>query len=73
MPETFNFATEADDLLRRALEAFAAWAAENYCTTEAEARCLSKPTEAPAAYARGYNDALAAIPDALALWLEEYQ
>jgi hypothetical protein len=73
MPESFNFATEADDLLRRALEAFAAWAAENYRTTEAEARCLSEPTEAPAAYARGYNDALAAMPDALALWIEEYQ
>lgn len=73
MGESFNFAAEADDLLRRALESFAAWTAENYRTTEAEARCLTEPTDAPAAYARGYNDALAAIPDALALWIEECQ
>jgi len=73
MPETFVFETEAADLLERALRAFAEWAAQNYQTTEAEARCLAAPTEAPAAYALGYNDALRAIPDALELWMEESQ
>lgn len=73
MPENFVFETEAAELLRRSLEAFAAWAAENYQTTEAEARCLTEPTESPAAYARGYNDAMRAMPDALSLWIEEYQ
>jgi hypothetical protein len=73
MPENFVFETEAAALLEAALERFAEWAAENYLTTEAEAQCLTEPTEAPAAYARGYNDAIRAIPDALSLWMEEYQ
>lgn len=73
MPENFVFETEAADLLRRTLEAFAAWAAENYLTTEAEARCLTEPTDAPTAYARGYNDAMRAIPDVALLWMEEAQ
>lgn len=73
MPENFVFEAEAADLLRRAMEAFAAWAAENYQTTEDEARTLTEPTEAPVAYARGYNDAIRAIPDALSLWMEECQ
>lgn len=73
MTDRPDFATEAVALLESALARFAEWASENYQTTEAEARCLSDPTEAPAAYARGYNDALRQLPDAMALWLEEYQ
>lgn len=71
MAENFVFATEADDLLRRALEAFATWAAENYQMAKGEAETLTEPTEAPAVYERGYNDAIRSIPDAVALWMEE--
>lgn len=73
MAENFVFETEAAALLETALKRFAEWAAENYLTTVAESECLTDPTEAPAAYARGYNDAIRAIPDALDLWLGEYQ
>ena len=73
MGENFVFETEASDLLRRAIGQFAEWAAEHYQTTVAEAQCLNDPTEAPAAYARGYNDAIRAIPDAAALWMEGIQ
>lgn len=51
MPENFNFATEADDLLRRAMEVFAAWAAENWTMTPGEAETLTEPTENCAARA----------------------
>jgi hypothetical protein len=68
-----DFATEATALLETALHQFAAWAAENYQMGPGEAVCLTEPTDAPAAYTRGYNDAIRAIPDAVALWLEEYQ
>jgi hypothetical protein len=73
MAENFVFEAEAAALLETALKRFAEWAAEHYQTTVAEAECLTEPTEAPAAYARGYNDAIRAIPDALSLWMEEYQ
>lgn len=36
------------------------------------AETLTKPSAAPAEYARGYTDAMASIPDAISLWLEEY-
>jgi len=49
MPETFDFATESSDLLERAMRAFAEWAGENWTMTEAEARTLNEPTDAPAA------------------------
>jgi hypothetical protein len=68
-----DFATEATALLETALRQFAEWAAENYQMGPGEAECLSEPTEAPAAYTRGYNDAIRAIPDAIDLCLEEYQ
>lgn len=73
MAENFIFETEASELLRTALRRFAEWAAENWQTTAAEAETLNEPTDAPAAYARGYNDAIGSIPDALALWMEEAQ
>lgn len=68
--EPFDFESEAADVLRRAVQTFAAWVADNYQMTEAEACTLTNPTEAPAAYARGYNEALRAIPDALDLWMD---
>lgn len=73
MAENFDFATESAELLERAVNAFAAWAAENWTMTEAEAQTLTNPTDAPSAYARGYNDAIASIPDAAALWMEDGQ
>lgn len=38
-----------------------------------EAETLAEPTEAPAVYERGYNDAVRSIPDAVALWMDEGQ
>lgn len=73
MPDNFVFETEAVALLETAIKRFAEWAAENYLTTAAEAENLADPTDAPAAYARGYNDAIRAIPDAASLWMEEAQ
>ena len=73
MAVNFVFETEAAALLEIAITRFAEWAAENYLTTAAEAETLTDPTDAPAAYARGYNDALRAIPDAASLWMEEEQ
>lgn len=73
MPENFVFESAAAELLETAITHFAEWAAENYLTTAAEAENLADPTDAPAAYARGYNDAIRAIPDAASLWMEEAQ
>lgn len=72
MPDNFDFATESSDLLERALKAFAEWAAQNWTMTATEAETLTDSTVAPSEYARGYNDAMKAIPDALAIWLGEY-
>jgi hypothetical protein len=53
---------------------FAAFCAENWTMTEAEAECLTVPTDAPSEYARGYTDAMKiGLPDAMELWLEEGQ
>lgn len=68
-----DFATEATALLESTLRQFAEWAAQHYQMGQGEAECLTEPTEAPIAYTRGYNDAIKAIPDAMALWLEECQ
>ena len=73
MPDNFVFSDEADDLLRRALEAFAGWAAENWQMAQGEAETLTEPTEAPAVYERGYNDAIRSIQDAVALWMDGFQ
>lgn len=73
MPDNFVFETEASDLLRRALEAFAAWAAENWLMAKGEAETLTEPTEAPAVYERGYNEAIRSIPHAAELWMNEGQ
>lgn len=71
MPENFVFETEAEELLRRALESFAAWAAENWLMAKGEAETLTEPTEAPAVYERGYNEAIRSIPDAVDFWMDE--
>lgn len=72
MPDNFDFTTESTDLLERAVKAFAEWAAKNWTTTPAEVETLTEPTTSPTEYARGYNDAIEAIPDALSVWLEEW-
>lgn len=73
MPETFDFAAESSDLLERAMRAFAEWASENWTMTEAEARTLNEPTDAPAAYARGYNAGVESILAAFECWNEDHQ
>lgn len=70
MGEQYNFHAEAEDLLQRAMRSFAAWLAGNWTITAQEAETLTKPTTAPSEYARGYNDALSAVSDALETWLE---
>ena len=70
MGEQFNFQTEAEDLLIRAVEAFAAWMAENWTITAGEVETLTNPSQAPEEYARGYNAGLASISDAIEIWLE---
>lgn len=70
MSEPFDFEGAAGELLRDAIRAFAAWAAENWTMTADEAATLTNPTDAPAAYARGYNEGIGAIPDAAELWME---
>lgn len=68
--EPFNFAAEADEVFRRAIREFTAWAAQNWTMTAAEAETLKNPTDAPKAYARGYCEALESLPDAADLWLD---
>lgn len=72
MPDNFDFSAESEELLKRALAAFAEWAAANWAMTTEEAETLTEPTDAPAIYARGYRDAVAAIPDMVELWAEEF-
>ena len=72
MAENFDFVTESTDLLERALKAFGSWAAENWTITPREAETLTEPTASPIEYARGYNQAINSIPDAVELWLGEY-
>lgn len=73
MADNFNFEAETAELLKTAVMRFAEWAAENWTMTPAEAETLVNQTEAPAIYARGYTDAIKAIPDAAELWLSEGQ
>lgn len=73
MPDNIVFETEVTHLLETVLTHFAEWVAEHWLTTEAEACTLSEPTENPAAYARGYNDGIRSIPDAMAIWIEDGQ
>ena len=70
MGEQFNFQTEAEDLLIRAVQSFVAWMAENWTITASEAETLTNQSPAPAEYARGYNAGLAAVSDAIEIWLE---
>lgn len=62
---------DAEELINRAITDFAAWTAQHWTMTEAEAQTLTKPTAAPAEYDRGYREALQSLPDAAAHWLEE--
>lgn len=62
---------DAEELIHRAITEFAAWAAQNWTITEAEAQTLTNPSSAPAEYARGYSEALQSLPAAAAHWLEE--
>jgi len=71
MPDNFNFHSEAEDLLQRAVKRFAGWAAQNWQITKEEAQTLTKPTSAPSEYARGYNDAITSITDAADTWMED--
>ena len=71
--DTFNFTTEVDDLLRRAVLRFARWMGEHWTMTTDEARTLTKPTASPSEYARGYNDAVRQMRDACETWIEEGQ
>lgn len=68
--DSFNFTTEVDDLLRRAVLRFGRWMAENWTMSADEARTLTEPTTAPAEYARGYNDAVRQIRHACETWIE---
>ena len=65
-----NLEAEVAELFKLKMQEFAAWAAENWTMTLAEAETLTEPTDAPEAYARGYSDGITAIPDALHVWLE---
>lgn len=66
----FDFEAEAGELLKRAVADFASFAAEHWAITPDEAELLTMPTTDPSAYARGYNDAIASIPDAAKVWAE---
>ena len=71
MGDSFNYHGESEDLLKRAIQAFADWAAVNWTMAKGEADTLTEPTKSPRVYERGYNDGIASISDAAALWLEE--
>lgn len=62
---------DAEELIHQSITTFAAWAAQNWTMTEAEAQTLTKPAAAPVEYARGYREALQSLPDAAAHCLEE--
>jgi hypothetical protein len=71
-PDTFNLETEVRELFAAKLREFAAFCAENWLTTAKECEALSKPSKAPAEYARGYNEAMTdGIIGALEHWLDE--
>ena len=70
--DTADFHAEIDALLREAINKFATWAQENWGMKIGEADTLTEPSPAPREYERGYNEALQGLPDAAALWLDEY-
>ena len=67
-----NLEADVAELFAKKMREFAAWAGENWTITHEEAETLTKPTESPKAYARGYNEGLASLPDALDIWLEGF-
>lgn len=72
MADNYDVAARLQETFEEAIKAFADWAAQNWTMTPQEAETLSEPSTAPAEYARGYTDAMRAIPDAVSLWLEEF-
>jgi len=69
--ERFDFVGESEELLRKALRSFAAWAAQNWTMREGEAETLTDPSPCPKEYERGYNAGIENLPDAVAVWLDE--
>jgi hypothetical protein len=71
-PMTFDLETEVRDLFAAKMREFAAFCAENWLTSASECEALTKPSRAPAEYARGYNEAMTdGISGALDHWLDE--
>ena len=69
----FSLEAEVEELFRAKMREFAAWAADNWTMTEAEAQTLSEPTAVPAEYAKGYTAAMTdGLRDALDCWMEEW-
>lgn len=67
-----NLEADVAELFAKKMREFAAWASENWTTTPEEAETLTNPTDSPNEYARGYNEGIASIPDALDTWLEGF-
>lgn len=65
-----DFSMILDEAMRQAIAQFADWLGSGWTMTPEEAETLTKPTSAPAEYARGWNDAVATLKDAAELWME---
>lgn len=69
----FSLEAEVEELFRAKMREFAAWAADNWTMTEAEAQTLTEPTACPAEYAKGYTAAMTqGLSGALECWMEEW-
>ena len=68
----FNLEAEIRELFAAKLREFAAFCAENWLTSAKECNDLTRPSKAPAEYARGYNEAMTdGLSGALDHWLDE--
>ena len=72
MSSTFSIENEIDELFRNKMKEFTEWASKNWQTSETEAETLTEPALSPKDYARGYNDGVSSITDALGCYLDEY-
>lgn len=72
VPHHINLEAEVQELFATKMREFAAFCAEHWTMTKAEAETLTKPVVAPQHWAEGYTYAMQeGIKDALEFWLDE--
>lgn len=71
-PLWFDLETEVRELFDKKIREFVAFCGQHWTMTEAEAETLTDPTPSPAAYARGYTEAMQdGLQNAADHWLDE--